>query len=541
MTRRRRRSILVLLLAVLAVLATLALAGCGGSWVQTTPGVFTVYVGEPQNSLIPGNTNESSGGEVIDALFEPLVRFDDETLDLVYEGVAESVTSEDQTTWTITLKPGWLFHDGTPVTASSYVDAWNWNSLATNGYVNSFFFANIDGYADLQNSDSGITTMRGLQVIDDLSFTVTLTGPFAIYPITLGARAFSPLPEVFYSDPVAFGRKPVGNGPFMSETEWTRGRGMTLTRFDGFNGEVARAPGMQFTVYTEQSTGFTDVLAGSLDIMVGLPEDVRGTAPVMFEDRYLERASSSITSLAFPLYDERYSDVRVRRAISMVIDRDLLADVIFDNSVTPARGFSSPVVDGFRDDPCGEWCEFDPERANALLDEAGFDRSQPIELWFNAGSGHDQWMLAIGNMLRRNLGVDFTLRGHLQFAQFLPLQDDQGMTGPFRSAWSMVYPSIQYYLTPRFSAAAQPPNGSNSAFYSNPAFEAAIAEADAAGSIDEATALYQRAEDVLIEDMPHAPLFVGVVQAVHSPRVSNVMITPFGGIDYAAVELLEEG
>lgn len=528
--------------ALVLALGLAVIAGCSGSWAQTTPGVFTVYVGEPQNALIPGNTNESNGGEVIDALFTPLVTFDDETLDLTYDGVAASVTSEDRLTWTVTLKPGWRFHDGTPVTARSYVRTWNWNSLATNAYVNSFFFANIAGYTDLQTLVDGeprATAMSGLRVVDDLTFTVTLTSPFAIFPITLGARAFSPLPDAFYDDPAAFGRKPIGNGPFRAETEWTRGRGLTLTRFDDYAGGLAKSPGMAFRVYTEQSTGYTDVLAGSLDIMVGLPEDARGTAPAIFGDNYLTRASSSLTSLAFPLYDERFADVRVRKAISMAINRDLLADIIFDGSVTPARGFATPVVDGFREDACGQACSFDPEAANALLDEAGFDRSEPIDLWFNAGSGHDQWMLAIGNMLRRNLGVDFRLRGHLQFAQLLPLQDEKGMTGPFRTAWSMVYPSIQYYLAPRFATSAQPPNGSNSAFYGNPAFDAAITRADAAGSIAEANALYQAAEDVLVADLPHAPIFVGVIQAVHTSRVAGVHLTPFGGVDYASVELLE--
>lgn len=537
MTSRRWWAIAALVLALLAA------AGCSGSWAQTTPGVFTVYVGEPQNALIPGNTNESNGGEVIDALFTPLVTFDDQTLDPTYDGVAASVTSDDRLTWTVKLKPGWTFHDGTPITARSYVRAWNWNALATNGYVNSFFFANIAGYTDVQTLVDGkprATTMSGLAVVDDLTFTVTLSAPFAIFPITLGARAFAPLPEVFYDDPTAFGRKPVGNGPFQAVTEWTRGRGITLARYDGFAGQKAKSPGMAFHVYTEQSTGYTDVLAGSLDIMVGLPEDARGTAPAIFGERYLTRPSSSLTTLAFPLYDPRFADVRVRRAISMAINRDLLADIIFDNSVTPARGFATPVVDGFRPDACGQWCAFDPDAANVLLDEAGFDRSKPIDLWFNAGSGHDQWMLAIGNMLRRNLGVDFRLRGHLQFAQFLPLQDSKGMTGPFRTAWSMVYPSIQYYLAPRFASSAQPPNGSNSAFYSSPAFDAAVAKADAAPSIEQANLGYQAAEDILVADLPHTPVFINVIQAVHTARVSGVQITPFGGIDYAAVELQEE-
>ena len=68
-----------------------------------------------------------------------------------------------------------------------------------------------------------------------------------------------------------------------------------------------------------------------------------------------------------------------------------------------------PVVDGHRDDAC-DYCALDVDRANELLDAAGFDRTQPIELWFNAGAGNEAWVEAIGNQLRTNLGVEFVLR-----------------------------------------------------------------------------------------------------------------------------------
>ena len=86
-------------------------------------------------------------------------------------------------------------------------------------------------------------------------------------------------------------------------------------------------------------------------------------------------------------------------------------------------------------------------KANKLLDEAGFDRSKPVDLWFNAGAGHDAWMEAVGNQLRKNLGVDFTLQGNLDFSEYLPLGDAKGYTGPFRLGWSMDYPSPQNYLS----------------------------------------------------------------------------------------------
>ncbi len=67
-----------------------------------------------------------------------------------YTGVADSIESDDSTTWTVKLKDGWTFHDGTPVTAASFVDAWNYTALSTNAQGGSYFFANVEGYDDLQ-------------------------------------------------------------------------------------------------------------------------------------------------------------------------------------------------------------------------------------------------------------------------------------------------------------------------------------------------------------------------------------------------------
>ena len=122
------------------------------------------------------------------------------------------------------------------------------------------------------------------------------------------------------------------------------------------------------------------------------------------------------------------------------------------------------------------------------------------------------------------------LRGDLQFAQFLPLQDDKGMTGPFRMGWIMDYPSLYNFLAPVYSTAAMPPAGSNMTFYSNPEFDAALSAGNNADTLDEATVEYQRAEDILFRDLPATPLFYGLNQAVTSDRVDNVKIDAFGDI-----------
>ncbi|MCW2634679.1 MAG: 4-phytase [Blastococcus sp.] len=533
---------------------TMVLSACGGddnkkNGNTATPasgGEFSIYVGEPENPLVPGNTTESEGSQVVDALWTGLVQYkDDGSID--YSGVADSIKSDDQTTWTVTLKDGWTFHDGTPVDAQSFVDAWNYTALSTNAQGASYFFANVEGYDQLQaeTDDAGNVTkppaaeqMSGLKVVDDKTFEVTLSKPFAQYPVTVGYTAFYPLPKAFFTDPEAAGKKPIGNGPYKADEDFVPGQGFKVSRYEDYAGDnKGHADTVEFRVYTDLNTAYTDIQGGNLDVDNQIPPDAITSVKDEFGDRYGERPSSSFTYMGFPLYDPRYADKRVRQAFSMAIDRKAITDAIFSGSRTPAYSVISPVVNGSRDDAC-KYCQVDVKKANQLLDEAGFDRNQPVELWFNAGAGHDAWVEAVGNQLRENLGVEFTLQGNLDFSEYLPKGDEKGYTGPFRLGWSMDYPSPQNYLEPLYSTKAQPPAGSNSAFYSNPQFDDLVSQGNQATSDEEAIKLYQEAEDVLLEDMPVMPMFFGLEQSVWSDKVDNVVVDIFGRVDIAGVTVV---
>jgi oligopeptide transport system substrate-binding protein len=538
-------------LVATALAGAMMLSACGGSDDSGSDasggGSFSVFIGEPQNPLLPGNTNESEGAQVLDSLFTGLVRYDKETSEAVFTGVAESIESPDATVWTVKLKDGWTFHDGSPVNAQSFVDAWNYAAYSPNAQANSSFFDDIAGWGDLQaptDADGNVTgdpaaeEMSGLRVVDDLTFEVTLSTPYAQWPTTVGYTAFFPLPSAFFDDPEGFGEQPIGNGPFQAEDAFVPGAGggITLTRYEDYAGdEPASAESVEYRIYTEVDTAYTDLQGGSLDVIDTLPPDAIASAESELGDRYLETTYGDITSLSFPVYDERFADPRVRRAISMAIDRQAIADAIFQGTRTPATSFISPVVTGHRDDAC-DACELNVDEANRLLDEAGFDRSQPVDLWFNAGAGHDAWMEAIGNQLRENVGVDFVLKGDLQQAQLLPLRRQQGMTGPWRDGWIMDYPTPENFLAGLYSTAAI--GGGNYTFYSNPEFDSLLQQGNAAASEDQAIALYQQAEDILVRDMPAAPLFYRVNQGAHSENVDNVTIDAFGRVDAAAVTVV---
>lgn len=533
-----------------AVLATsMLLAACsGGSGNNSSGGedyIFTSYIGQPRNALIPGNTTESEGAEVLSALFTGLVTYAVKDNKVEYNGVAESIESEDLQNWTIKLNEGWTFHDGTPVTSDSFIKAWNYTAKQENAFRGASFFSNVQGYeqvAGKRDDDGNITeqasadALSGLKKVDDLTFQVALNAPFAAYPTTVGYNAYLPLPESFFADPAAYEKKPIGNGPYKIDGEWSKDTGGKVVKYADYKGpDKAQNAGVQFKIYQDINTGYTDLQAGNIDVMKDLPVDAVGTAKQEFGERYDQTPSPYFGYVGFPTYDPRFADKRVRQAFSMAIDRQAIIDAILPGVATPASSVIPPVIPGHRDDAC-KYCTFDPEAAKKLLAETGFDTSQPIELWFNAGAGHDEYMQAIGNQLKENLGIDYQLKGDLQFAQYLPKLDSKGMTGPFRLAWNMDYPHPQNYLELLFSKSAIPPAGSNTSFWTNDEFEAKVAEANKQPNLDEGVKIYQAAEDILLEDMPMIPIYNKVDQAVWGNKISNVEIDGFGRIVYTQVK-----
>jgi ABC-type transport system substrate-binding protein len=517
------------------------LSGCGtaATGESSAPEPISIAIGEPVSALLPASTVEEYGAQILESLWTGLVEYDADG-ELSFTGVAESIESEDSVTWTVRLHDGWTFHDGSPVTADSFVDAWNYAAYSPNAQEASYFFANIEGYGDLQapvddagepTGDPAATEMSGLRVVDDTTFTVTLAAPFAQFPVTLGYNPFLPLPEVFFEDPEAFGSEPIGNGPFRASGEFVPGKGITVEAYEEFAGEQSPSvEAIEFRVYTDLETAYTDALAGNLDVVPSIPASASDAAAEEFEGRFVETAASGFTFLALPLYQERYADPRVRQALSMAIDREVIAEQIFSGARTAADSVVPAVVDGHRDGAC-EYCVLDVDRANELLDEAGFDRTQPVELWFNAGGGNEAWIEAVGNQLRTNLGVEFVLKGDLAPPEYGPLMGSLGMTGPFRMGWSMDYPSPQNFLEPLYATDA----GANFAAYSNPEFDALVAEGNAAATNEEAIGFYNRAEDVLLAEMPVIPMFFDVRQSVHSGDVSGVVVDPFGRVDTSSL------
>ncbi|WP_033288121.1 peptide ABC transporter substrate-binding protein [Amycolatopsis jejuensis] len=535
------------LLGAAAVVTTLSLllAGCGGGGTgsgsagEVDPnGTFTVYGTEPQNTLIPTNTNELGGTKAVDPMFAELIAFKGENAE-PYNMMADSITTTDSKVYDIKIKQGWKFHDGTEVKAKNFVDAWNYGAYTPNGQINSTFFENIQGYSDVHPSDENAKPatdkMSGLVVKNDYEFQVTLNAPFSVFGIKIGYTAFAPLPDAFFKDPKAFAQHPIGNGP-MKFVSRTPNADIKLTRNDDYQGpDKVKFKDLDVKIYASQETAYQDLLSNKLDFIETLPPSALagGKYKADLKDNLVTGHLLGISTIAIPYYVPGYNNLDLRKAISLAIDRPQITKTVMNDTYVPADGYISQGIPGYRPGVC-QFCKFDPEQAKALFQKSGFKGKLTIAS--NADGGRKEPLVAACNSIKNVLGVECDFVPATDFGQWRSIVTGHKLTGMGRSDWSADYPSIEDFLNPIYRTGAS----SNDSVYSNPKVDQTLAQADATADKDAAMKLYQQAEDQIAQDLPSIPVWDEKGVAAKSKHAKTVVLDFRRRADYSSVEVTKK-
>ncbi|MFB7596070.1 ABC transporter substrate-binding protein [Streptomyces sp. NPDC056160] len=518
--------------AIAAVVA-LGATACGGgggkgdSKAAADPnGKFSVEVGEPQHPLQPANTMESNGSIVIKSLFSGLVDYDSSGKIVMVN--AQSVDTKDNKTFTVKLKPGWKFHDGTPVTSTSYVKAWNWAANPANKQTNSAWFADIQGYDDVAPASGKpkADKMSGLKVVDDNTFTITLSKTIPYFVYKLGYEVFDPLPESFYKDPTAAGEHPIGNGPYKF-VSWKHKQSIEVAKYDDYKGpNVAKNGGVVFKNYAKLETAYQDLKSGNLDVMRQVaPRDL----PVYKQDlgdRAVDESYSAIQTIAVAFYAPQWKNVNVKvlQGLSMAIDRDTITKTVLQGTREPATGWVAKGVLGYQPNAVGDITKYDPAKAKQLIKDGGGVPGNKISIQYNADGGHKEWVEAVCGSITKATGVACTGDSKADFQADTNARDNKQVKSLYRSGWVLDYPFISNFIRDLFGSKA---DGNQGGFKSKE-IDDLIAKADAAKTLDESEKLYQQVEKQLPNYMPSIPLWYYKVNAGYSEKVTDVKYNQSG-------------
>ena len=530
-----KRNKIALAGVALFAIGAMALAGCAsgsGDNDSDKPtgdasAVITANGSEPENPLIPTNTNEVGGGKILDSIFAGLAYYDGKGA--LVNDMAEEITVDSPTQLTVKIKKDQKFTDGTDVLADNFINAWNYGALLSNKQLNQSWFSDIVGFSD--EADAELT---GLKKVDDLTFTIELTSPVATdFATRLGYSAYYPLPDVAFDDMAAFGENPIGNGPYKLDGDgaWQHDISIALVKNDDYQGgrEVVNG-GLTVTFYTSLDAAYADLLSGELDVLDAIPD----TSIATFEDELGDRAVNQPAAIfqSFTIGEQvahfAGEEGKLRRAaLSMAINREEITDKIFNGTRTPASDFTSPVIDGWSDELAGaDVLSYNPDEAKKLWAEA--DDISPwsgtFQIAYNSDSAHQAWVDAVSNSIKNTLGIEASGAPFVDFATLRATVNERGADGKRtiqtanRSGWQADYPGLYNFLFPLYSTGAS----SNDGDYANPEFDELLAKGASASDQADAIKDYQQAQEILLEDLPAVPLWYQNVSGGFGESVDNV-------------------
>jgi oligopeptide transport system substrate-binding protein len=528
---------------MVALVATIALlaAGCSGGDSQDTealPNSISISIGEPQ-TLVPSGVVETYGLQVLSSLFYPLVGID--KTNKPYLMAADAITHDKSLkVWTIKLKDGFTFSNGEPVTSDNYINAWNYAAYGPNGQVTSYYFDRIAGYAAMQEDPQTkkpptAKKLSGLKKINNLTFQVTLDAPFSGLESVLSFDSFFPLPKAAFNEDGSlkkeYNEQPIGNGPFKMKSKWQHDQKIEVTKVPDFKGTVPKVDAIIWKIYQDLGAQYNDLIAGNLDVDTKIPTENLGSASSDLGLRLQKSLSSAFQFIGFPTFEKDFSDPRVRRALSMAINRQEIADQIYLGTQSPATSWVSPQIDGARKDSCGEACEYNPTQAKKLYTEAGGPAE--ITISYNTDGGYKAYIDAMCNQIKASLAINCTSRAVPSLNQLLKDLQAHKSVGMVRLAWAMDYPLMESYLGPPYTTTGS----SNYYGYSNPTFDSLVREGDEAKTPAQSVKKWQEAEDILKEDMPVIPVMFGQNVYGYSPKVDNVTMDLFQNVDIYSIDI----
>ncbi|MEQ9691922.1 MAG: ABC transporter substrate-binding protein [Bauldia litoralis] len=509
-----------LLRNTLAGLAFAALAGgaiTAPAIAQTPPNVLIVgQIAEPK-SLDPSVDTAVNDFRILMNMYDGLVRYKDGTLE-PEAALAESwEISDDALTYTFHLRDGVTFHDGTPLNAEAVKFTFdrmldeNHPFHDTGPFPLAFFFSSIDT----------------VTAVDDATVEFKLKEPYAPFLSNLAyPTGLIVSPTAVKEHGADFGRNPSGTGPFKFEN-WDSNTAVVITRNDDY---WDGAPPLEAVVYrpiTDANTRVAEMLSGGIDLMVEVPPDNLAQFRDDASFDVYEQAGPHLWFLILNAKEGPFADKKVRQAVNYAIDKKTLVDNVLQGTAEVAAGPTPPAFAWAYNEELEPY-PYDPEKAKALLKEAG---AEGAELTFYVTEGGSGMLdpIAMGTAIQADLakvGLDVKIETD-EWTTFLGEVNPglEGKADMAEMAWMTNDPDTLPFLALRTDAFPDK-GGFNSGYYSNPDVDALLEKARSSTDQAERAKLYKEMQTIVQDDAPWAFIANWKQNAVSTDAVEGFSLQP---------------
>ncbi|MFJ7748315.1 peptide ABC transporter substrate-binding protein [Peribacillus sp. NPDC097295] len=512
--KKSKFSVLSLFLVMILVLAA-----CNGGSKETSnekeegtskstgPKVLNVNNSSEPGSLHPAKAQGTHDSWILNHTFEGLTKKTEEGK--IVPAVAESwESSKDGKTWTFKLKDGLKWSNGDPITANDFEYAWKHalNPDTAADYAYQLYY--LKG-GEAYNGKKGKEEDVGVKATDDLTLEVILEEPtpyfldltsfYALFPINKKVQEENP-------DWALEAETHVSNGPFKL-TEWKHKESIKIEKNDNYyDKDKIKLDAVNFALIEDENTAWQMYENGELDLAYPLPVDKQGQLVNSGDKEFQNGPDLAVYYYNLNTKVKPFNNIKVRKALSMAIDRKMITENVTQGGQQPAYGIVPPGIPdatGDFQENTGNLFDENVDEAKKLLKEGlaeeGMKKMPDFSILFNTLDAHKKIAEAVQEMWRKNLGVEVKLEN----AEF-QVKLDREKAGDFqisRAGW------IGDYVDPMTFMLWETDGAYNDADWSNKEYDKYLKESKTAMKPEDRMPILHKAEKLLIDEMPIIPIY----------------------------------
>ncbi|MEZ8604431.1 ABC transporter substrate-binding protein [Vibrio splendidus] len=458
---------------------------------------------------------------VIRDLLEGLVNQDGEGNTI--PGVAESWETTDNKTFTFHLRKDAKWSNGDPVTAEDFVYSWQRavDPATASPYAWYMEYTKMVNAKDIVAGKKDKSEL-GVKAVDANTLVVELDTAVPYFVMMMGHTTMKPVHQATVEKFGDQWTKPgnfVGNGAFAVD-KWVVNERLVLKRNDQYwNNDKTVLNKVTFLPIENQVAEMNRFLSGEIDFTNELPTEHFKRLKKEYAEDVSVAGNLCTYYYIFNTKKAPFDDVRVRKAISYAIDRNIVSDAILAQGQKPAYFLTPEITAGFNPElpAYGKMSQKERnEEAARLLEEAGYGKDNPLNfnLLYNTSENHKKIAVALGSMWKKTLGLKVTLENQ-EWKTYLSSKD----SGDFevaRAGWCGDYNEASSFLTLMKSN-----NTTGGVHYDSAEYDQIIDKALNSTSAEEREALYLEAEALMARDMPIAPIYQYVKSRLLNPHVGG--------------------